>query len=1723
MNGSKALGIVQRLTLKKIHIFTGGKNMDLGKRKMILKNGIYALFLVTLLIFSAVLPVAIAIDGEQVETEITEPDLPEQTKTTSTQAPELTNPAEGVTLKNGFTPKRMKPEFDLTRWVDGMPVKKDVADKQAYSGESQNSRARANEDIEMTQIEFGIQNDGWATLYDDTNMAGNQGYFGSFFVGVSTTITASVKNNGGSSVNNVEVNFTIYDYTTAIYKGILLPGAQFPTTKIISSIGAGQTQQATFDWTPPFASEFVVMAEAEWPGDPDYSNNGRGYLTRVAIWQDDIEAGAGSWTHSAPGGNVDDWHISSSMANPSGDHTPTDGWYEGNADGAGATYPGDSYRDNNRCRLVSPTIDLGDIDTGPVGQLYVDYLVCYSTLMTGETEATDANPDSSNSDVIWFKEVSDDGGATWNETNVNGANLVGFYGTRYTETMDGGILSFSTGAWDTEWFTAPGYVTSDGTSYYYNPGGIINENVSYYDKIKFRMEFDDDSDGTTELGLYFDDFIIWGVQKFTPANLVSIRNFTNPEQNNIPICAPNSQITFNTDVKNYGKAGQFYVNLSVYDADAGGAPIFTDSKPLNFQNLEEKTQNWAWTPTQEGNYNFVITAGDETLDWTPADNEYTRRVYVRNPTTNILVVDDDNGILSGGIYVREVERRVLDGLDAINNNNLTYNVYNVDNNETGPTNSIMDDYKVVIWLTGLDNQHDNHEDNDDYLTNPSNSVWDTALKPADLTEIASYLNLGTGNLWLVSPGFLYDNYGKTSTSIPIAHFPRYYLKIASCQINTTTKSGGSIVVRGTPNPLDGAPDTLGDGASYNTYSLNSPIGFDDKGGWITKDSNEPEANEIFYQNSAQSAYNAVSYAGTNYKSVYFAFNFYLIEDSNDRKDLVERIMTFFGLLGGPDAYTVGDDDIKVNPDEEISFQFKVVNDATLQDKYTLTLEDSTSDVWSPRLEISGVISDQLTLAGKSSEDDIYIYATVPSMANAPADYKATFGINVSSKLTGWKKFVPAYATVNAIGDVTMSADKYSASINVNEEVDYLISLENVTNGDSTYTVTLTISGDGMALGEFSNIQNTIDVELPANSKQTEILTVKAGENELAGIYNISVEVTHGTATLGTLYFDTEVNQFYDIQLDTEDETTYDLDPNVDAVGNDMSFDVTFTVENYGNGEDTVTMTATEDSSSPKTVKSEWLEFDDDEFPVDPFDPVDLEFGDETVVLSITLPIDTEPGEYIVLVRAISENTVVTTEDSLTITFNVIKPDLEIDKIEFFGPGGDTFDPDDGTQKGFEITIEVTLANIGDADVTDATAKLDISHDTTDDGTLVPTGSNSFDIISLEDDVATFKWTPLEEATYTITAYVDEDDDIIEIDETNNELTVDLKILGSGGGGNGGGGGDDLDNDGMPDWWEDLYGTDKTTFDAHQDPDSDELDNIEEYYNSTRPLSDDSEDLNGDGTPNGYGMPDGWEVGYGLNPLVDDANVDLDLDSYTNLEEYNAGTDPTDPESYPGHPGKAAGDSDKDSSDEDWWWLIILIIVVVIVIIIVAMIVLKKRKDEYEPPEDDQYGGMQPPPAPGAYYDQPGAGAGYGPQQDVLVPEEYYPPPPQAAAPATGEPQYGSAPQQQGYPPQQPQGAAGYPPQQQPMYQQQPAAQTGTQMPSAGAGYTQQSPQQLPVSQTQPQITDSDRLLPAASPDSTPPASPAAPAQPAAPAPPAPATTTTPTPTPTATQPVQEEQ
>ncbi|MDM8548892.1 carboxypeptidase regulatory-like domain-containing protein [Desulfobacterales bacterium HSG2] len=81
------------------------------------------------------------------------------------------------------------------------------------------------------------------------------------------------------------------------------------------------------------------------------------------------------------------------------------------------------------------------------------------------------------------------------------------------------------------------------------------------------------------------------------------------------------------------------------------------------------------------------------------------------------------------------------------------------------------------------------------------------------------------------------------------------------------------------------------------------------------------------------------------------------------------------------------------------------------------------------------------------------------------------------------------------------------------------------------------------------------------------------------------------------------------------------------------------------------------------------------------------------------------------------------------------------------------------------------------------------------------------------------------------------------------------------------------------------------------------------------------DTDGDGTGNNAdtdddndGMPDAWEVEYGLNPLADDASEDKDGDDFSNLKEYEQNTDPTDPDDPGAAPADFDGDGVADTED-----------------------------------------------------------------------------------------------------------------------------------------------------------------------------------------------------------------
>ena len=93
---------------------------------------------------------------------------------------------------------------------------------------------------------------------------------------------------------------------------------------------------------------------------------------------------------------------------------------------------------------------------------------------------------------------------------------------------------------------------------------------------------------------------------------------------------------------------------------------------------------------------------------------------------------------------------------------------------------------------------------------------------------------------------------------------------------------------------------------------------------------------------------------------------------------------------------------------------------------------------------------------------------------------------------------------------------------------------------------------------------------------------------------------------------------------------------------------------------------------------------------------------------------------------------------------------------------------------------------------------------------------------------------------------------------------------------------DSDHDGMPLWFESKYGLNPHLNDANLDPDNDHLTNIQEFKLGFNPK--DSKD--GLGDQDNDKLPTWWEIKYELDPFnASDALLDYDNDTLTNLAEY----------------------------------------------------------------------------------------------------------------------------------------------------------------------------------------------------------------------------------------------
>ncbi len=115
---------------------------------------------------------------------------------------------------------------------------------------------------------------------------------------------------------------------------------------------------------------------------------------------------------------------------------------------------------------------------------------------------------------------------------------------------------------------------------------------------------------------------------------------------------------------------------------------------------------------------------------------------------------------------------------------------------------------------------------------------------------------------------------------------------------------------------------------------------------------------------------------------------------------------------------------------------------------------------------------------------------------------------------------------------------------------------------------------------------------------------------------------------------------------------------------------------------------------------------------------------------------------------------------------------------------------------------------------------------------------------------------------------------------------------------------DSDGDGLPDNWELTY-FGNLSHGATNDFDGDTFNNLAEYTAGSNPANVLSTPLDTDAD----GLPDAWEQTY-FGSLTQTPGSDFDGDGYTNLQEYNAGTNPASAASTP-------ADTDADGMPDAW--------------------------------------------------------------------------------------------------------------------------------------------------------------------------------------------------------------
>jgi hypothetical protein len=437
----------------------------------------------------------------------------------------------------------------------------------------------------------------------------------------------------------------------------------------------------------------------------------------------------------------------------------------------------------------------------------------------------------------------------------------------------------------------------------------------------------------------------------------------------------------------------------------------------------------------------------------------------------------------------------------------------------------------------------------------------------------------------------------------------------------------------------------------------------------------------------------------------------------------------------------------------------------------------------------------------------------PAYKNTTAGSEIQFKIRVESANypDNFYDFAACKVVMDLVGHVQLTAEKTTDTIDISQDlededhyVEYSVLLRNVTNGEDDYVIMVTIDNPTEIVADVlqgGTVITGTTITLVPRMDQEVTVRVTADEHEPMGDYGITFKVMDATGTdeLNSTEITTTVEQYYSIALmeSTDSSMTYArlIDPNA-MTTDPQTEEFEIIIENYGNGEDTVTIEWTENRDSPNAIPLDWesslVEIYDaeggsseiDEVDVPAYDKTTGTPGEITLLIKINIPKEEQEGRFWIDIQVTSsaprsyinnlQREDFEVEANWTFQIQMILPELEFDTDNsaiLKADGTKYIDQVDKIEEGNSITLSIYVTNTGSASATDVDVEFAATLDNvpvssyTETVTIDPSGSVNI----------TWDFTTDEKGMYYFKVRIDPNNEILGDNQQDNTWNQYLSV------------------------------------------------------------------------------------------------------------------------------------------------------------------------------------------------------------------------------------------------------------------------------------------------------------------------------------------------------------